>query len=143
MEFKNIGLYKTIAITCFIIVSFFLQENTWLSNFLPIKGRLLALTTIIILFVLYEFIIYKHKKTIEMIKENQADVQNNEKKLKEFIIRTSINTLYAEYISSNQEFITNINTIKHIAYLEEQLNKEKINSYTQDTLEFLKTKIKR
>ena len=128
-----------------LVVYLFSDSNEYakqlMDEALPINGKLLAFVTFLGLVFTYEACL---KKSTENKLEN-ANIKDSIFDLQVLIEKrhliSDVNQAYSEFKSSNHEFITGEYYIKEIHTLNDTREKLKVNSYTQNKLDFLMSKI--
>ena len=116
--------------------------NQMLDSILPVNGRMLAFFDVLGLIVIYE-VFLKHKNTsIERDSLISDSIKDLRITLEKGRLISDINAAFSEFQSSSKEFITGEYYIREIMTLSDLREKLNVNSYTQNKIEYLVSKIK-
>jgi cell division protein YceG involved in septum cleavage len=139
-----------ISTTSFLILSaliyLFSSTNAFakhaVDSVLPINGRILAFVTFLGLIFVYE-VCLRYKRTA---KESHDEITISISELRITLERgrliSDINAAFTEFQTNGKEFITGEYYIKEIMTLSDLRKKLNVNSYTQNKIEHLVSKIK-
>jgi len=146
-----INLLKSFVspVTLIMLVSLlfvFSDANPFISKLvelqIPTNGRVLAFTTFLGFIVLYE-LLQRDKRSCDIgsseIKEHIVSLQVV---LEKANLISDVNAAFTEFQANERKFITGEYYIKEIMTLSDTRKRLGVNSYTQNKLEFLMTKIK-
>lgn len=133
---RIIGHISSISLVAIYAVAYMMGDHKWLNQYLPDGGKPFILFIILAIVVLYEFTSYRFRALEKKLcgLSDQICIAN---------LKMAVNALYNRFTQSDDEFIDNDYTIKELMELKDIREKYGVNSYTQDRLHFLCTKIKR
>jgi len=117
-----------------MLVYYLLGDGTALDSFLPINGKPLACFLLIAVVVLLELMTKSNKAFTEKLCEISRDIEVNS-------VKGAIAGLHRMYLSRPAETITNDAIIREIHATRDNMLRLGINSYSQQKIEFLVSKI--
>ena len=126
---------KTTLISLGGVIVYMYEDHGWIESILPAKGKPLAIMTLISVVFLFEFFSnWMRKSDVNMsIIDNRLQVQ---------ALKQDVNRIYDKFILSGDDFIDHEFTIREISELEDTRKLLGVNSYTQNTLRYLSSKIR-
>ncbi len=127
---------SSVTLTALIIVGYIFTDGEYLEGYLPLNGKPLVVFMLVSIVILYELFSYNQKKLSDQIDELSENIQIGN-------LKQAVNGLYGRFLASGDTIIDNEYTIKELAEMKDLLVKLKVNSYTQDRLTFLRSKIER
>ena len=129
---SRVSLFTFVMI---IFIAFLMQDFEFISNFLPSHSKLLMMFVFACMGAMYECIALDMGKSSKKIDRlaHQMRVQS---------LKGAVNSMYARFEASGDEFIENEYTIKELAELRDLRDELGVNSYTQDRLEYLNSRVK-
>ena len=141
-NYLSTGSFLLISIFVYLMSDSNKFAQALLTHFLPANGKFLAFITLVGLVFIYE-IGLKHRNAAKCghdeIKENIKSLQNVVEKGR---LVSDVNAAFTEFKNSGAEHITGEYHIKEIHTLHDKQQKLNVNSYTQNKLEHLISKIK-
>lgn len=125
------------SITLLIVyLIIYVAGNTWVDAYLPVNGKPFVLVMLVAIVILYEMYAHGYDHINNRLDKISRDIAIAN-------LKQSVNALYNRFIQSGDEHITNEYTIIELMELCDIRKKYDVNSYTEDRLMFLKSKIKR
>lgn len=112
------------------------DDHVWIDQYLPENGKPLMLFMVVAVVLLYELSAFRFSQVDAKLCKlsDQIAIAN---------LKTAVNALYNRFVQSDDEFITNEYTIKELSELKDLREKYKVNSYTQERLQFMCSKVRR
>ena len=124
----------TILITLIVIVVW--QDFKLLSPLIPEHSKYLLTFIFSCMGAMYESVIISMK-----LSSGKIDCLAKQMKIQS--LKGAVNSMYARFEASGDEFIENEYTVKELAELTDLREELQVNSYTQDRLRFLNSRVKR
>ena len=149
----GIGLFnilnKYVATSLLVVIaatSYIYGDSALVDSLLPINGKPLAVFTMLGLVAVYEFTKSELKANKKARDEADAIMLEQIKKLSASVevghLTNSVNSMYARFIASGDEFVTNEYTIKELDQLAETRDRLGVNSFVEGRINYLKNRIK-
>lgn len=123
------------------LVAYILTGNDWLNAYLPLQGKTLIVFMLVLIVILVE--IYACDRYADNDRFNQLTelIKETAKTQEEGAIRHRINSIFQNFIASDDDYITNDFTIRQLADLQDRLTEHRINSYSQGQMTYLRDRI--
>ena len=143
-------LSKYVSTSSFLLLSaliiMFSDSFTYIQELLdyllPVNGRFLAFTTFLGLILMYEIYHKKNKYNARGCEEIKSHIKELQLVVEKSSLISDVNSAFTEFRSSGREHITGEYYIKEIMTLNDTRAKLGVNSYTQNKLDYLLSKIK-
>lgn len=119
-----------------LAVLYILDNHAWLEALLPINGKPTVIFILLSLSILNEVMSKNNRKLNEKVDSIIRQMEVNR-------LKSATNSMYTAFIQSGEEFIDNDCTIKELSELKDIRERLSVNSYTQERIIFMCSKIKR
>ena len=130
---NSIGILTGVTIIALWVIW---QDYIFVSSFMEENQKPLATFILLLMAVM-------HETTVVTLKKSDRKIDALSKQLKVQSLKDAVNSMYGRYQTSGSEWIVNDSEIKELAELTDLREKYDVNSYTQDRLEYLNSKVKR
>ena len=119
---------SSFTIGTIMIVSYFLDNSEWIDGYLPLNGKPLALGTLLMIVVLYEFSYKRYKELKDLVLQIEKDQKVS-------ALKAAVNGLYHRVMLSGDDYITTDYARLELSQLTDELIELNVNSYTQKKVE--------
>jgi len=135
--FKSIlGKISPFTILILLVVVVIWQSFPLLADFIPEHSKVFLTVVFVCVAVLYESVMISMKLASKKIDELSLQMRRQS-------LKGAVNSMYARFEASGDEWITNEYTIKELGELTDLREELQVNSYTQDRLRHMNSKVKR
>lgn len=141
-DYVSTGSFLLLAALIYIFSDSSDYVSRTLDYVLPENGRFLAFLTCLGLILIHESTRISKKLRIKGYEDIKLHIKELQILVEKSSLVSDVNSAFSEFQASGKEFITGEYYIKEIHTLNDIREKLQVNSYTQNKLEYLMSKIK-